>query len=80
MKTEPDDHGTAENASGSANDENETRRPRYRRKQVRARKILKRDQTHSAPSKMSQGRQNMETELDDLYTAENESESVKHEN
>jgi hypothetical protein len=34
----PDAPGTAEKGSGSANHENETRRPRYRRKRVRERK------------------------------------------
>jgi hypothetical protein len=44
---------TAENESGSAKHQNETRRPRYRRKRVWARKILKRDLTPSLPPKMS---------------------------
>jgi hypothetical protein len=39
MKTGPDALDTAENNSGSAKHENGTRRPRYRRKRVRERKI-----------------------------------------
>jgi hypothetical protein len=39
MKTGPDAPSTAENESGSAKHENGTRRPRYRRKGVRERKI-----------------------------------------
>jgi hypothetical protein len=38
MKTAPDALETAENESGSAKHENGTRRPLYRRKQVRQRK------------------------------------------
>jgi hypothetical protein len=38
MKTVPDALGTAENDSGRAKLENETRRPRYRRKRFRERK------------------------------------------
>jgi hypothetical protein len=37
-KMGPDALGTAENESGKAKHENETRRPRYRRKRVRERK------------------------------------------
>jgi hypothetical protein len=39
MKTEVDALGIAENESGRSKHENGTRRPRYRRKRVRARKI-----------------------------------------
>jgi hypothetical protein len=38
MKTRPDALGIAEKESGSAKHENETGRPRYRRKRVRERK------------------------------------------
>jgi hypothetical protein len=64
---------TAENESGSAKHQNETRRPRYRRKRVWARKILKRDPSASLPPKTSPGAHNMKTGLDALGTAENES-------
>jgi hypothetical protein len=55
MKTGADALGCTENESGSAKHENETRRPRYNRKRVRARKTLKRDPTPSVPPKMSTG-------------------------
>jgi hypothetical protein len=64
MKTGPDALRTVENESGSTKHENGTRRPRYRRKRVRARKIRKRDPTHSVPPKTSPGAQNMKTGLD----------------
>jgi hypothetical protein len=65
--------GTVENESGIAKHENGTRRPRYRRKRVRARKILKRDPTPSVPRETSPGVQNITTGNDTLGSAENES-------
>jgi hypothetical protein len=72
--------GTVENESGSTKHENETRRPRYRRKRVRARNTLKRDPTASVLPKTSQGAQNMKKGPDALGTAENESGTAKHKN
>jgi hypothetical protein len=56
-KTGPDALGTAENVSGSAKEENGTRRPRFRRKRVRTRKTGKRNPTPSVPSKTNPGEQ-----------------------
>jgi hypothetical protein len=70
-KTGPDDLGTAENDFRSAKKENETRRPRYRRKRVRAHKTLKRDSTPSVPPKTRPDAQNMKTGPEALCTAEN---------
>jgi hypothetical protein len=75
MKTGPDDLGTVENDSWIAKLENGTRRPRYRRKRVRARKTLKRDPTPSVQLKMRQDAQNMKTRSDALRTTENMSRS-----
>jgi hypothetical protein len=80
MKKGPDTHGTAENDSGRAKQENGKDRPRYCRKRVRVRKTLRRVLTLSVPPKMSPGAQNMKTDPDALGTAENESGSTKHEN
>jgi hypothetical protein len=80
MNTVPDAIDTIENMSGRAKHENETWRPRYRRKWVRERKTWKRDTTPSLPSKMSLGTQNMKTGPDALGTIENDSGSAKHEN
>jgi hypothetical protein len=80
MKTGPDALGASENESGRAKHENGTRRTWHRRKQIRKRKILKRDPTHSTSPKMSRGAQNMKKEPDALGTAEKESRSAKHEN
>jgi hypothetical protein len=80
MKTGPDALVTVENESASAKYENGTRRPRYRRKLVLERKILKRDLMPSIPSKMSLAAQNMKTGTDDLGTAENESGRSKNVN
>jgi hypothetical protein len=68
MKMGPDAFGTAENESGCVKLKNGTRRPRYRRKRVCARKTRKRDLT---PSKMSLGVQNMNKRPDALGTVEN---------
>jgi hypothetical protein len=71
---------TVENVSRSAICENGTRIPRYRQKLVPARKTLKRDPTHSAPSKTCPGEQNMKAEPDALGTVEDESRRAKLEN
>jgi hypothetical protein len=63
----------AENESWSAKHHNGNRRPRYRRKRVRARKTLKRDPPPSVPLKISPAAQNMKTGPVALGTAENES-------
>jgi hypothetical protein len=70
----------AENESGSAKHENETRRPRYRRNRVLERKTLKRDPTSSVQSRTGPGAQNMITGPDAVGIAENGSGSAKHEN
>jgi hypothetical protein len=80
MKTGPDALGTAGNDSRSTKDENWIRHPRYRRKHVRARKTLKWEPTPSVSPKTSPGAQNMKTGPIGLGTAENMSESAKHEN
>jgi hypothetical protein len=79
MKTGPDALDTAENESRSAKNENGTRRPRYRRKQVRQRKAWKLDLTPSETPKMSTGAQNMKTGPDAVGTAKNEYGDAKHE-
>jgi hypothetical protein len=88
MKMGPDDLGIAENESGSEKIEKGTRRPRYRRKCVWARKTRKRDVKPSVQPKTTPGAQNMKTSLgaqnmktgpDVLGTAENESGRAKHE-
>jgi hypothetical protein len=78
MKTGPDAAGTAENGFGSANQENETRRPRYRRNRVFERKTWKRDPTPSIQSRTGPGAQNKKTGPDIVGTAENGSGSAKH--
>jgi hypothetical protein len=80
MKTGPDALGPAENESGSTKHKNGSRRRRYRRKGVLERKTRKWDTTPSLPPKMSPGAKNMKTAPDGVYTVENGSESVKHEN
>jgi hypothetical protein len=80
MKTGPDTLGTTENESGSAKHENKTRRPRYRRKQVRMRKSRKQDPTPSVQSITSPGAQIKKTGPDALGTAKNEFEGTQHEN
>jgi hypothetical protein len=80
MKTRPDAFGTAQNESGSEKHENWTRRPRYRRKQVRERKTCKRGSTSSVPPKMSLGAQIIKMGVSALGTTENEFGSAKHEN
>jgi hypothetical protein len=80
MKTGPDVLGIDENEYESAKYENCSSRLRYSRKRVRERKTLKRDPTHSVPSKMSSGAQTMKTGPNALGTAENEFGSTKHEN
>jgi hypothetical protein len=72
MKTGNDALGTTENEFGSAKHENGTRRPRYRRIRVRARKTRKREPTSSVPSKTSTGAQNMIIGNDALGTSEKE--------
>jgi hypothetical protein len=57
MKMGTDALCTTENESGRTKHENSTRRPRYRRKRVKERKILKKDLPPSAPPKMSPGEQ-----------------------
>jgi hypothetical protein len=79
MKTGTDALGSAENESGRAKREKGTGRPRYRRKLVRERKTEKKDPTPSVPLKTSSGAQNMKMGPDYLGTAENDSESAKHE-
>jgi hypothetical protein len=79
MEPGPDALYTAENESRSTKHENGTRRSRYRRKRVRERRTLKRDQTPSVPQFMSLRAQNMKIGPDALGTAENESGSAKHE-
>jgi hypothetical protein len=79
-KTGRDSLGTAENESGRAKHEEQTRRPRYRRKLVRERKTLKWDPTPSAPPKMSPGAQNLKTTPDALGTVENKFARAKREN
>jgi hypothetical protein len=54
MKTEPDALGTAENESGHAKLENETRRPRYRYENESG-NAKKRDSTPSVPPKTCSG-------------------------
>jgi hypothetical protein len=71
MKMGTDALGTAENDYGSAKNENWTRRLRYHRKRVRARKTLKRDGTPSVPPKMSPSAQNMNKRPDALGIDEN---------
>jgi hypothetical protein len=73
MNMGPDDLGTVENESGRAKHENGSRRPRYRKKGVRARKTRKWVPTPSKLSKMSPGGQNKKTRPDALGTAENDS-------
>jgi hypothetical protein len=80
VKMGPNALVTAENKSGRANLENGTRRPRYRRKRVWARKTLKRDATPSAPPKMSSAVQNVKTGPNALVTAENKSGRANLEN
>jgi hypothetical protein len=80
MKTRPDALVTAEKESRSANHENETGRPPYRRKRVRDRKTGKQDRTPSVPPKKGPGAQNMKTGPDAPGTAEKESGRAKHEN
>jgi hypothetical protein len=80
MKTGPGAFGTVEYESGRAKHEKCTRRPRCRRKRVRARKTWKRDPTPSEPSKMNLGAQNTKIGPDALGTAENDPWSTKHEN
>jgi hypothetical protein len=80
MKKGPDALGNVENESWSAKHENGIGRPQYRRKRVLERKTLKLDLTPSVPPKMSPGARNMKMRPDTLGTAENESESAKHEN
>jgi hypothetical protein len=69
MKTWPDSLHTAENVLDNDKDENGTRRRRYRRKWVRARKTWKREPTPTIPSKTSPGVQNMKTGTYALCTA-----------
>jgi hypothetical protein len=78
MKTGRVALGTAENVSGRLKHENGTRRPRYRRKRVRALKSLIRDMIPSIPPKMSLVAQNMKTGPVALGTAENEYGHAKH--
>jgi hypothetical protein len=59
MKTALEALGTAENESGSAKDENGTRRPWYDRERVWERKTLKLRSTPSVPPKTSLAAQNM---------------------
>jgi hypothetical protein len=80
MKTGPDAFGTAKNVSGSAKLAHGTQCPQYVPKRVRERKTLKRDEEPSVPSKKSLGAQNLKTGRDAVGTAQNESESAKHEN
>jgi hypothetical protein len=80
MKPGPDALITVGNESGRAKLKNGTRRPRYRRKRVRARNTCKREPTPSVMPNTSPGAQNMKTGPDALGTAENESGSAKHEN
>jgi hypothetical protein len=75
----PDALDTIVNEFESAKHEKWTRRPRYRRKCVRARKILKRDPNPSVPWTTNSGAQNIKMRTDALGTAENESGSAKHE-
>jgi hypothetical protein len=79
-KTGPDAPFTAENEPGSEKHENQTRRLRYRRRRVRARKTIKRETTPPVPPKTSLAAQNMKTGPDALGTAENMSGSGKQEN
>jgi hypothetical protein len=73
IKMGPDALGTVENELGHAKHENETQRPRHRRKQVQERKTWKRGPTPSVPPKTSPVGQNMKKEPDALDTAEIES-------
>jgi hypothetical protein len=70
-KMRPDALRTVEIDSGSAKHENETRRPRNRRKRVWERKTRKRDPTHSTPPKSSLLAHNMKTGPGALGTGEN---------
>jgi hypothetical protein len=79
IKTGPDALEIAEDESERAKQENVTRRPRYRRNRVRARKTGKRDPTPSILPKMSSGAQNMKMGPDALGTAENNTRCAKHE-
>jgi hypothetical protein len=80
MKTGPDTLSTAVYESGRVKLENGTRRPQKRRKQVRERKIRKRDPTPSVSPKTSSGVQNMKTGPETLGICENESTRAKYEN
>jgi hypothetical protein len=80
MKTGPDALGTAKNDSRHTKLENNTGRPRYRRKRVWARKTLNWDPTPSVPPNTSSGAQNVKTGPDAVDTVENESGNAKHEN
>jgi hypothetical protein len=80
MKTGPDGLATTKNEYGSAEHENGTRLPQYRRKRVRRRKTWKRDPTPSVPPKTCPGAQNLKTGAVALGTAEPESGCAKHEN
>jgi hypothetical protein len=80
MKTGPDALGNAKNMSGSAKYENGSRRPRYRRKRVRARETWKRDPMPAILPKTSLGAKNLKTGPDALGNAGNNFWSAKHEN
>jgi hypothetical protein len=77
MKMSPNDIGTVTNESGSAKHENEPRRPRYRQKCVRERKICQWDPRSSLSLKTSLGTQNMKMGSGALGTARNESDLRK---
>jgi hypothetical protein len=80
MKMRPDALDTSENESGSAKHENGTRRTRYRQKQVRDRKTLKRVPTPSVTPKMSQSAQNMKRDLTTSIPSKMSPGRAKHEN
>jgi hypothetical protein len=80
MKTGPDVLDTVENEYGSAKHNNENRRPPYRRKQARERKIRKWDTSHPVLPKTNPGVQIMKKGPATPDAAEKEPGSTKHEN
>jgi hypothetical protein len=80
MKMGPSTLRTAENESGGWKHENGRRRPRFRRKQVRACKTLTWDATPSVMPKTCPVAENMKSRPDALRIAKKISGSGKHEN
>jgi hypothetical protein len=80
LKTGPDAVGTAEYEFGRVKHENETRRPRYRRKMSPRAQNMKTEPNALGSAKTSSGSQNMKSGPDGIGTAENECENAKLEN